>query len=124
VITEAEVLSTETRSGEAGTFYRTGFRYVDVDGADTYVTKSIGVRFAVGNRVTLVYDPENPGRVDLAEAVEGWSPGRGLFALGRRWFLVLIFAVPGVLMILFPFGEPICDDPTFRDMDFCVEART
>ena len=29
----------------------------------------------------------------------------------------------GVLMILVPFGDPICDDPTFRDMAFCLEAR-
>jgi hypothetical protein len=124
VTTEAEVLSSRKRSGGDGaTEYRTELRYVDVNGHNVSVTKPLLNFHGRGEKITVVYDPGNPTRMELAEAVERSKPDGGLFALGRsRWIPVLLFVIPGVLMILFPFGDPICDDPTFRDMAFCVEA--
>ena len=120
----AEVRSSEYRSGEHGSFYRIGILFTDISGEAVYARLNLKRSYKRGEEIRVIYDPDKPTRVDISPEVGGWNPDGGLFAFGIRWLLVLIFVVPGLAMILFPFGDPICDDPTFRDMTFCVEART
>ena len=123
VTTVAEVISSDHRVGENSSWYRTRISLRDLEGEDVSAKLNLTRSHNAGDKLRVVYDPEKPTRVSLASSLDDWNPDGGLLAFGRRWGLVLIFVIPGVLMLLIPFCDPICDDPAFRDMQFCETDR-
>ena len=77
--------------------------------------------YAIGQSLRIVYDPNRPKKAVPQSGK--WNEDNALFAFGIAWVLVLIFLIPGIVLTLIPIGNPICDDPTFQDMDFCTQQR-
>ena len=127
VTTNAVVLAVKrTSGGEAGgIYYRTDVRFTDVNGVEILGRMTVAHQYRREERISVVYDPKRPKRLALEADREGARSDRGVLALGWfGWGFIGIFVVAGLILIFIGGGDPICDDPTFRDMNFCVQART
>lgn len=119
----AKVISVQRQSGEGGTSYASEITFTDLVGEKVYsVAYTRKNVYSVGQNLRIVYDPEKSKRA--VPQSSKWNPDKGLLALGRQWPLVLIFLVPGVVLPLIRFGDPICQaqHSIFNDVGFCVEA--
>lgn len=104
---------------------RTEVYFVDENGNDVDTSLTLTYPTQRGQRIEILYDPRSPKKAITPPADRGLSvqhrPEKGPLSLGwLGWTLVLCFLIPGLVLMLVPFGAPICDDPAFRDMDFCL----
>ena len=57
--------------------------------------------YRTNDRISVVYDPANPKRVDLRSAIHSSNPDAELFALGKLGSgIVLMLIIPGVVLIV------------------------
>lgn len=123
----AKVFSSIHFSGEGGSGYRTEVYFVDESGSTVETKLALTYPTSRGQEIDILYDPNSPKKV-MQPLAQGLSVGhrleKGLLSLGcLGWSFVLGFLVSGLILMLVGFGDPICADPTFRDMDFCLNDR-
>ena len=101
--------------------------FVDESGNNIETKLALTYPTSRGQEINILYDPRSPRKVvePLARGLSvAHRPEKGLLSLGcLGWTFVLGFLIPGLILMLVGFGDPICDDPTFRDMDFCLTGR-
>jgi hypothetical protein len=108
VITDTVVLDGKKLKGEAGTFYRTEVGFTDKDGGEVHGRMRLTRQYRTDDRISVVYDPANPKRADLTLANRPNNPGAGPLAVGKLgWALVLLLFIPGVVLVLGKWGNPI-----------------
>ncbi len=108
VTTEAVVLEVKKLKGEAGTSYRTDVRFTDIRGEEVHRTMRLAHQYRTDDRISVIYDPANPKRVDLPSANRPKNPDAGPLALGRLgWAVVLLLVIPGVVLMVGRWGDPI-----------------
>ncbi len=120
----ATVFSSKHFSGEGGSGYRTEVYFTDESGNTVETKLALTYPTSRGQEINILYDPNSPKKV-MEPLTQGLSvaarPDKGLLSLGcLAWTFVLGFLISGLLLMLLGFGDPICDDPTFRDMEFCL----
>jgi hypothetical protein len=98
-ITTAVVTKVARRSGEAGTSYSTDVSFAVPNGDSTSARMRLSRPYQEGQEVKIVYDPDNPGRLDIHS--EKINPHGGPFALGGLWWIIGAFTLPGVGLILY-----------------------
>ena len=118
----ATVLSSRDFGGEGGSLYRTEVYFVDESGNTVETKLTLTVRHLEGQQIDILYDPDSPKKAQGLSVHD--RAEKGLLSLGCFvWTFLLVFLVSGLFLMLVPFGDPICNDPTFRDMDFCLTGR-
>jgi hypothetical protein len=108
VATDATVIDVKELKGEAGRFYRTDIDFTDADGQEIDARLRLAHQYRANDRISVVYDPANPKRVDLASAIRPKNPDAGPLALGKLgWTVVLLLVIPGAVLIVGSWGNPI-----------------
>ena len=108
VTTEAVVLAVKKLKGEAGTSYRTDVRFTDIGGEEVHRRMRLARQYRADDRISVLYDPANTKRVELRSAIRPKNPDAGLLALGKLgWAIVLLLVIPGVVLIVGRWGDPI-----------------
>lgn len=65
-------------------------------------------QYRADDRISVLYDPANTKRVELRSAIRLKNPDAGLLALGKLgWAIVLLLVIPGVVLIVGRWGDPI-----------------
>ena len=108
VTTDAVVFAVKKLKGEAGTFYRTDVSFTDIDGEEVHRRMRLARQYRADDRISVLYDPANTKRVELRSAIRPKNPDAGLLALGKLgWAIVLLLVIPGVVLIVGRWGDPI-----------------
>ena len=64
-------------------------------------------QYRADDRISVLYDPATK-RVEHRSAIRPKNPDAGLLALGKLgWAIVLLLVIPGVVLIVGRWGDPI-----------------
>jgi hypothetical protein len=82
--------------------------FTDKDGREIHGRMRLTRQYRTNDRMSVVYDPAHPKRIDVSSAIRPRNPEGGPFAVGKLgWALVLLLFIPGVVLILGRWGNPI-----------------